>query len=49
MLDDSVMDLSRAASEMGKKGGKSRSLAKKLTARENGKLGGRPKKNRKRS
>jgi len=32
------------ASDMGRKGGSSRTLAKRLAAKENGKLGGRPKK-----
>jgi hypothetical protein len=32
------------ASDIGRKGGSSRTLAKRLAAKENGKLGGRPKK-----
>lgn len=38
------MDIKKAASEMGRKGGKSQSERKKLSSRKNGKLGGRPKK-----
>lgn len=37
------MELNEAASQMGRKGGKSKSPAKQEAARENGKLGGRPK------
>ena len=37
-------DASKAAAELGRKGGSSKSSAKQKSSRENGKLGGRPKK-----
>jgi len=40
-------DLAKAAAVMGAKGGRSKSPAKVKAVRENGKLGGRPKKARK--
>jgi general stress protein YciG len=40
-------DVKQYLSKIGRKGGKSKSRAKLAAARENGKLGGRPKLNRK--
>ena len=40
------MDASKAAAVLGRKGGKSRSAAKQAASRENGKLGGRPRKDK---
>lgn len=40
-----IHDIQSAASAMGKKGGSSRSAKKNISSRENGKKGGRPKKN----
>ena len=40
----SQMDASKAAAALGKRGGKVKSPAKAAAARENGKLGGRPRK-----
>lgn len=37
-------EISKAASAMGKKGGSAKTKAKSSASRENGKLGGRPKK-----
>jgi hypothetical protein len=45
---NSMTELSKAAQLMGRKGGKATSEAKKKAVRENGKLGGRPKKGEKR-
>ena len=42
--DTAMTNISRAAAAMGKKGGKVKSPAKIKAAQENGKLGGRPKK-----
>jgi hypothetical protein len=39
-----MTDISQAAAALGKKGGASRSEAKRRAAKENGKNGGRPKK-----
>ncbi len=41
-MTDEELELSRAAAILGRKGGRSRSEAKKAAVRENGKLGGRP-------
>jgi len=41
-----MTDLSKAAAALGKKGGESKSEAKAAAARENGKKGGRPKKDK---
>lgn len=43
-FDEYITPLQAAASVMGKRGGSSTSVAKKQSSRENGKLGGRPKK-----
>ena len=42
--EEGQSDISKAASAMGKKGGSAKTEAKSAAVRKNGKLGGRPKK-----